>query len=71
MRTGNEKRSIRRKNHPPWEREISLKEAAKSVNIEGALNTNLARGTMSINNLKIHSVIWGSPDRITNQSDEK
>ena len=50
---------------PPWKREISLKEAAKSVNIEGALNTNLARGTMSINNLKMHSVIWGSPDRVT------
>ena len=50
---------------PPWKREISLKEAAKSVNLDGTLNTNLARGTMSINNLKIHSVIWGSPDRVT------
>ncbi len=50
---------------PPWKREISLKEAAKSVNIVGALNTNLARGTMSINSLKVHSVIWGSPDRVT------
>jgi hypothetical protein len=50
---------------PPWEREISLKEAAKSVNLEGTLNMNLGRGSMSINNLKMHSVIWGSPDRLT------
>jgi len=49
----------------PWEREISLKDAAKSVNLEGTLNMNLGSGLMSINNLKIHSVIWGSPDRVT------
>lgn len=49
----------------PWEREVPLKEAAKSVNLEGTLNTDLGRSTMSINNLKMHTVIWGTPDRVT------
>ena len=50
----------------PWDREVPLREAAKSVTIQGVLNPNdPGRGAMSINNLKIHSVIWGPPDRIT------
>lgn len=49
----------------PWDREITLKEAARIVNLQGTLNMNLGRGTMSINNLKMHTVIWGSPDRVT------
>ena len=50
----------------PWDREVSLREAAQSVSIQGVLNpTDPGRGVMSINNLKIHSVIWGPSDRIT------
>jgi len=50
----------------PWQREIPLREAAKSVSIQGTLNrTDPGRGAMSINNLKMHTVLWGPPDRIT------
>ena len=50
----------------PWDREVSLREAAQSVSIQGVLNpTDLGRGAMSINNLKMHAVLWGPPDRIT------
>lgn len=53
------------KNILPWNREISLKDAAKKVNIEGELNMDLGRSSMSINNLQMHTVIWGSSDQIT------
>src|ERR1700677_3183950 len=51
----------------PWEREIPLWQAAQTVTLESTLNaTNpTSRSGMSINNLKIHSVIWGPPNRIT------
>ncbi len=51
----------------PWQREIPLKEAAKAVHIDGQLSPqNGGRGmTMSINNLKMHTIIWGPPNRIT------
>ena len=52
---------------PSWEREIPLWQAAQTVTLEGTLNaTNpTSRSGMSINNLKIHSVLWGPPNRIT------
>ena len=61
----------------PWNREISLKDAAKSVIIGGTLNpVNPFPGrgfggdsehepAMSINNLKMRTTLWGPPDRIT------
>ena len=58
----------------PWEREIPLREAAKSVVFENTLNpTNplpdsgeyFTGPAMSVNNLKMRTTIWGSPDRIT------
>ncbi len=50
----------------PWQREIPLREAAQSTVLQGALNpTDPGRSAMSINNLKMHTVIWGRPDRIT------
>ena len=50
----------------PWQREISLREAAQSTALQGTLNpTDPGRSAMSINNLKMHTVIWGPPDRIT------
>jgi hypothetical protein len=51
----------------PWEREMSLREAAQSVTLESTLNPTDPnnRSTMSINNLKMHTVLWGPPDRIT------
>ena len=50
----------------PWQSEMSLREAAQSVTLEGTLNpTNLDRSTMSINNLKMHTVLWGPPNQIT------
>jgi glycosyl hydrolase family 95 len=58
----------------PWEREIPLREAARSVVVEATLNpTNpmpdsggFGNGAaMTINNLKMRTTIWGSPDRIT------
>src|SRR6266852_4633866 len=58
----------------PWQREIPLREAAKSVALEGTLNStspqpefgNPPNGfAMPINNLKMRTVIWGPPERIT------
>src|SRR5882672_10883180 len=51
----------------PWEREMSLREAAQSVTLESTLNpTNPnSRSIMSINNLKMHTVLWGPPNQIT------
>jgi len=50
----------------PWKREISFKEAAKSVVVEANLNpTDPGRSAMKINNLKMQTSLWGPPDRIT------
>ncbi len=58
----------------PWQREMPLREAAKTVLIESTLNpTNPlpdsggfgAGGGMTINNLKMRTTLWGPPDRIT------
>lgn len=51
----------------PWEREIPLRQAAQTVTLESTLNPTdpNSRSGMSINNLKMHTVIWGPPDRIT------
>jgi len=51
----------------PWEREIPLWRAAQKVTLESTLNpTNPAsRAGISINNLKMHTVLWGPPNRIT------
>lgn len=62
--------------HPlPWQREIPLREAARSITLESTLNpTNpLPRldfqpergAAMSINNLKMRTTTWGPPERIT------
>jgi hypothetical protein len=50
----------------PWKREISLKEAAKTISVESNLNpADPGRGSMRINNLKMQTSLWGPPDRIT------
>ena len=51
----------------PWQREVSLREAARSVTLTSPLDTTEPNGssTMSIDNLKMHTVLWGPPDRIT------
>ena len=53
----------------PWQREISLREAAKSVTIDGTLNATQPGGRggagVTLNNLKMHTVMWGPPNRIT------
>jgi hypothetical protein len=50
----------------PWKREISLREAAQTTLVQGPLNpTDPGRSAMSINNLKMHTVMWGPPNRIT------
>ncbi|HEX3857809.1 MAG TPA: hypothetical protein VHY30_11005 [Verrucomicrobiae bacterium] len=58
----------------PWQREISLREAAKSVVFENTLNPKnplpdsgeyFTGPSMSVNNLKMRTTIWGTPDRIT------
>ncbi len=51
----------------PWQRERPLREAAQSAVVTGELNPSdpNSRTTMSINNLKMHTVLWGTPDRIT------
>jgi TAT (twin-arginine translocation) pathway signal sequence len=53
----------------PWQREIPLREAAKSVVLEGALNAQGPEaggfgggggvGATTINNLKMKTAIWG------------
>ena len=59
---------------PPWQREMPLREAAKSVMLENTLHpTNplpdsgeyFTGPSMSINNLKMRTTLWGPPDRIT------
>jgi hypothetical protein len=59
----------------PWEREIPLVEAAKSVALESRLGAATPQpdygggpftGTaMTVNNLKMRTTIWGPPNRIT------
>jgi hypothetical protein len=58
----------------PWEREIPLREAAKSVVFENTLDPKnplpdsgeyFTGPSMSVNNLKMRTTIWGTPDRIT------
>jgi hypothetical protein len=65
----------------PWQREMPLRDAAKSVTLENTLNgTNPYPGfddypgvgeaghgaaAMAINNLKMRTAIWGPPERIT------
>ena len=50
----------------PWQREVPLREAAQATVLEGTLNpTDPGRSAMSLNNLKMHTVMWGQPDRIT------
>jgi hypothetical protein len=51
----------------PWDREMTLREAAQSAVLTGELNPTdpNSRTTMSLNNLKMHTVLWGPPDRIT------
>jgi hypothetical protein len=58
----------------PWEREIPLKEAAKSATIDSTLIATGPQGNtgelfstagMPINNLKMRTMIWGPPERIT------
>jgi hypothetical protein len=53
----------------PWQREMLLREAAKSVKIESVLNPKSPlpgnNAAMSINNMKMRTTMWGPPDRIT------
>jgi hypothetical protein len=59
----------------PWQREMPLREAAQSVVLESTLHpTNpqpdnagnpFGGPSMTINNLKMRTTIWGPPDRIT------
>lgn len=58
----------------PWQREIPLRQAAQSVFLQSPLETNSPYPTMTpfggtdaltINNLKMRTMIWGAPDRIT------
>jgi len=57
----------------PWQREIPLREAATSVFLKAVLDTNSPYPTMSsggadaltVNNLKMRTMIWGEPNRIT------
>src|SRR5208283_240449 len=59
----------------PWQREMPLREAARTVVLESTLNpTNpqpdnggepFGGPSMTINKLKMRTTIWGPPDRIT------
>jgi hypothetical protein len=59
----------------PWEREIPLKEAAKSVFLTSALSPDNSLPNrkcyprdgkaMTINNLKMRTTLWGPPEQIT------
>ncbi len=58
----------------PWQREMPLRDAAQSVFLESVLDPQnplpdsggFGRGgSMAINNLKMRTTIWGTPDRIT------
>ena len=58
----------------PWEREIPLREAARSVTIDNTLNPTdplpdrnsypLGKA-MAINSLKMRTTLWGPPERVT------
>ena len=62
-------------NQLPWEREIPLHEAAKSVFLTSKLDTANPLPNrrcyprdgkaMTINNLKMRTTLWGPPDRVT------
>lgn len=58
----------------PWQREMPLREAAQSVFFESTLDLKNplpdsggfgAGGSMTINNLKMRTTMWGPPDRVT------
>ncbi|MGA3172534.1 MAG: hypothetical protein ABSE62_16145, partial [Chthoniobacteraceae bacterium] len=58
----------------PWQREVPLRVAAQSVMLESTLHpTNPMPDTveyfggpsMTVNNLKMRTTIWGTPDRVT------
>jgi hypothetical protein len=58
----------------PWQREISLSEAAQSVFLRSTLEAHSPYPDMTpfggtdaaiINNLKMRTIIWGTPNRIT------
>jgi len=58
----------------PWHREIALREAAQLVHLESTLDRKNPEpdsggfgdgGSMTINNLKMRTTIWGPPDRVT------
>ena len=58
----------------PWQREMPLREAAQTVFIENTLDRKNPlpeagsfgnSGSMTINNLKMRTTMWGPPDRIT------
>ncbi|MDB6066799.1 MAG: hypothetical protein JWR26_3007 [Pedosphaera sp.] len=58
----------------PWEHEIPLREAAKTVVFKNTLDPKnplpdsgdyFTGPSMSVNNLKMRTTIWGTPDRIT------
>jgi len=58
----------------PWQREVPLREAARSVVLENTLNSTNplpdsggfgSGAAMTVNNLKMRTTIWGPPDRIT------
>ncbi len=58
----------------PWQREVPLREAAKSIFFENTLNPTdplpdsgeyFTGPSMSVNNLKMRTTIWGTADRIT------
>ena len=59
----------------PWQREMPLKEAAQDINFQSTLDpanpqpdnggSPFGGPSMTIDNLKIRSTIWGPPDHIT------
>jgi hypothetical protein len=50
----------------PWQTEMPLSEAAESAVIENTLSAmDPNKGAMGINNLKMRTTLWGTPDRIT------
>ncbi len=56
-----------------WEREIPLREPAKSIALTDMLNAtsplpsdgSFGGAAVSINNLKMRTTLWGPPDRVT------
>lgn len=54
----------------PWEREISLKQAAKNVFLAATLDAKqppqgTAEGRLTISNFQMHASLWGPSDRVT------